>query len=105
MSLESQTKSFGFAKSSVARSKGGDPDRWIQATREPLDQKFRSYCLSSVQNLKEFLFNCRSREVPSTESSCEHMAHPLGGDRVVDRWRNDKMPEEMWKWVTGGGKT
>jgi hypothetical protein len=36
--------------------------------------------------LKEFIFNCRIRKVLSAEGSCEHVAHPLGGDRVVDRW-------------------
>jgi hypothetical protein len=44
--------------------------------------------------LKEFIFNCRSREVPSIEGSCEHVAHSLGGDYMVDRWHNNKRPEK-----------
>jgi hypothetical protein len=57
---------------------------------EPLDQNLAWYRVSGVRGLKEFLFDCRSREVPSVEGSCEHVAHPLGGDRVVDRWHNNK---------------
>jgi hypothetical protein len=79
--------------SRFARSRR-DRDRWIQATGEPWDQNFRGYRLSGVRNLREFLFDCRSREVPSTEGSCEHVAPPLGGDRVVDRWRYNKRPEK-----------
>jgi predicted molibdopterin-dependent oxidoreductase YjgC len=52
------------------------------------------YRVSRVQRLKESIFDCRSHEVPNTEGSCEHVAHPLGGDRVVDRWRNNKHPEK-----------
>jgi hypothetical protein len=71
-----------------------DRDRWIQATGEPWDQKFRGYRLSGVQNLREFLFDCRSHEVQSIEGSCKHVAPPLGGDRVVDRWCYNKHPEK-----------
>jgi hypothetical protein len=28
--------------------------------------------------------------VPSAEGSCEHVSHPLGGDRVVDRWHKHR---------------
>jgi hypothetical protein len=52
------------------------------------------YRVSGVQRLKEFLFDYRSHEVPSIEGSCEHVAHPLGGDHMVDRWRNNKCPEK-----------
>jgi hypothetical protein len=61
-------------------------NRWIRTSAW--------YRVSGVRGLKEFLFDCRSREVPSAEGSCEHVAHPLGGDRVVDRWRNNKRPEK-----------
>jgi hypothetical protein len=61
---------------------------------EPLDQNLRGYRVSGVQGLKVFLFDCRSREVPSVEDSCKHVAHTLGGDRVVDRGHNNKRPEK-----------
>jgi hypothetical protein len=51
-------------------------NRWIRTSA--------GYRVSGVRGLKGFLFDCRSREVPSAEGSCEHMAHLLGGDRVVD---------------------
>jgi hypothetical protein len=52
------------------------------------------YRVSGVQGLKEFLFNRRRREVPSDEGLYEHMAHSLGGDCMVDRWRNNKRPKK-----------
>jgi hypothetical protein len=45
-----------------------DRDHWIQGTGEPLDQNFHGYRLSGVQNLREFLFDCRSREVSSSRA-------------------------------------
>jgi hypothetical protein len=77
-------------KSQVARSREGDPDHWIQATGEPLDQNLHVVSRIRGSGLKEFLFDCRSREVSSIEGSCEHVSHPLGGDHVVDRWHNNK---------------
>jgi hypothetical protein len=41
------------------------------------------YHVSRVQRMKELIFNYRSHEVSSIEGSCEHVAHPLGGDHVV----------------------
>jgi hypothetical protein len=38
MSLEGQTKFLVSTKSRVTRSREGDPDHWIQAIGEPLDQ-------------------------------------------------------------------
>jgi hypothetical protein len=64
---------------------------------------------SGVRGLKEFLFNCRSREVPSAKGSCEHMVHPVGGDCVVDRWcsnnaqRKTEASDRWWTHVTWEG--
>jgi hypothetical protein len=44
--------------------------------------------------LERGFFYCKSCEVLSTKRSCEHVAHPLGGDRVVDRWCNNKHPDK-----------
>jgi hypothetical protein len=33
--------------------------------------------------------------VSSAEGSCEHVSHPLGGDRVVDRWHNIEHREKV----------
>jgi hypothetical protein len=41
VSLEGRPNSWFFVKSRVARSREGDPDHWIQATGEPLDQNLR----------------------------------------------------------------
>jgi hypothetical protein len=80
-------------KSQVARSMEGDPNHWIQATGEPLDQNLHVVSCIGGSGLKEFLFDCRSREV-KPEGLCEHVAHPLGGDHMVDRWCNKKRPEK-----------
>jgi hypothetical protein len=76
------------------RSKEGDPDHWIQAMGEPLDQNLHVVSRIGGLGLKEFLFDCRSSRVPSVEGSCKHVSHLLGGDRMVDRWRNNKHPEK-----------
>jgi hypothetical protein len=55
-----------------------------------LDQNLHVVSRIGGSGLKGFLFDCRSREVPSVEGSCEHVSHPLGGDRVVDRWRKHR---------------
>jgi anaerobic selenocysteine-containing dehydrogenase len=67
---------------------GSNPqeNRWIKTSAR--------YRVSRVQRLKEFLFDCRSHEVSSIEGLCEHVAHPLGGEHVVDRWHNNKFPEK-----------
>jgi hypothetical protein len=66
----------------------------VSSCREPLDQNLRVVSRIGGSGLKEFLFNYRSREVPSVEGSCKHGSHPLGGDCVVDRWHNKKHPEK-----------
>jgi hypothetical protein len=41
--------------------------------------------------------------VPSAEGSCEYVSHPLGGDRMVDRWHNVEHIEKVEvgdKWHT-----
>jgi hypothetical protein len=41
--------------------------------------------------------------MPSTEGSCEYTSHPLGGDCMVDRWRNIERIEKVEvgdKWRT-----
>jgi hypothetical protein len=43
--------------------------------------------------------------VLSIEGSCEHVAHPLGWDHVLERWRKHRAHRERWKLVTGGGHT
>jgi hypothetical protein len=61
---------------------------------EPLDHNLHVVLRIGVQRLKECLFDCRIHEVPSIEGSCEHVAHSLGGDFVVDKWHNDKHLEK-----------
>ena len=61
-------------------------NRWIRTSAW--------YRVSRVQRLKEIPFDYRSHIVPSIEGSCEHVAHPLGGDHVVDRWCNNKRLEK-----------
>jgi hypothetical protein len=52
------------------------------------------YRVLGFQRLKELLFDYRSREVLSIEGSCKHVAHPLGGDHMIDRWRNNMCPKK-----------
>jgi hypothetical protein len=93
--LETEDQTLGFTKSQVARSRGGDPDHWIQATGEPLDQNLRMVSHIGGLGLKEFIFYCRSRKVLSVEGLYEHVAHPLGGDRMVDRWHNNNAQRKV----------
>jgi hypothetical protein len=43
--------------------------------------------------------------VSSVDGSGEHVAHPFGGDHVVDGWHSNKRPEKRGKRMTGGGHT
>jgi hypothetical protein len=81
-------------KSRVVRSREGDPKRWMQATKEPLDQNLHVVLHLGVRGLKEFLFDYRIHEVSSAEGSCEHVSHLSGGDRVVNRWCKKKNPKK-----------
>jgi hypothetical protein len=49
VSLEGQTKILGFAKSQVEKSRKRDPNHWIQATGESLDQNL--YMVSCIGGL------------------------------------------------------
>jgi hypothetical protein len=46
--------------------------------------------VSGFQRVKELHLDHQSHEVSSVEGSYEHVSHPLGGDRVVDRWRKHR---------------
>jgi hypothetical protein len=61
------------------RSREGDPDHWIQATGEPLDQNLCGVSRIGGSGVERISFRLQSHEVPSTEGSYGHVAHPLGG--------------------------
>jgi hypothetical protein len=105
VSLEGRPNSWFCAKSELRgagkeiQTVGSKPweNRWIRT--------FMGYRVSEVQGLKEFLFDCRSHEVPSAEGSYEHVAHPIGGAAWLTGGVTTRVPREKWKRVTGGGHT
>jgi hypothetical protein len=75
-----------------------DPSRGRTVGSEPP----HGIAYSRFQSLREFLFNCRSREVSSTKGSCKYVAHSFGGTAWLIGGENIER-REKWKWVTGGG--
>jgi hypothetical protein len=51
-----------------------------------LDQNLHGVSRIGGSGVERISFRLRSHEVPSIEGSYEHVAHPLGGGRMVDRW-------------------
>jgi hypothetical protein len=76
MSLEGQTKSFGFAKSRVARSRGGDPDHWIQAVGEPLDQNLHGVSRIVGSGVVVISFRLQKSRSAERQGLVQHVAHP-----------------------------
>jgi hypothetical protein len=76
------------------RRREGDPDHWIQATGEPLDQNLHMVTHIGGAGFERIYFRLRSCEVSSAKGLYEHVTHLLGGGSVVDRWRNKKHLEK-----------
>jgi hypothetical protein len=85
-------------KSRVARSREGDPDHWIQAMGEPLDQNLHVVSHIGGSGVERVSFRLqKSRSVERRGLMRTHVSHPLGGDHVVDRWHKHRAPRERWK--------
>jgi hypothetical protein len=80
--------------SQVARRREANPNHWIQAMGESLDQNLHKVSRIGGLGVERISFQLRSRKVPSAEGSYKHIAHPLGGGHVVDRWHSNKCLEK-----------
>jgi hypothetical protein len=73
---------------------GGQYEPLISFQPMSLDQNLRRVSRIKGSGVERISFRLKSHEVLSAEGSYKNVAHPLGGGRMVDRWRNNKCLEK-----------
>jgi len=85
----------GFKDSRYAISRK-DPNRWIQAMGEPLDQNLHVVLRIGGSKVERISFRLQKSQSAKHRGLVKTRDPSVSGDRVVDRWLNNKRLEKGW---------